>query len=241
MKIIEEYTFDTFFEFVRQFSSILFPKSSRFVRDRYIFRGQGSSEYGLKSSFDRTFAHLPIMERISKYKKLIEYLREEVRWMHDVNLGEAELIELAQHHGMPTRLLDWSSSPLIAAYFAFNERVRKLSPGRYVSIWAVDQTNTTVWNKSLGIEIRRIEDKSNDRALRQSGYVSIISTPHDSIEAFVHSLHPKKTVLWRFNIFAEDAQNAFAFLDTCNIRATSLFGQIDGALNTALECLYSDS
>lgn len=238
MQPIREENFRFYSDFIAEFSKILFPVDGLFVRDRYLFRGQGSADYYLSTSFDRRFSALTPYERVKRYERLIGFLKEELGRIGKHTDNEMECIGLAQHFGIPTRLLDWSSSPLVASYFAFHDRVMRPAPDKYVTIWALCRDDVDIWTSRHGVEIVQLQSSVNERANRQLGFATSISTPEDDIESVVAKIRPSKTVLWKFNIEADDARGAFAFLDACNVRATELFGDIEGAARSGLERVY---
>ena len=80
----------------------------------WAFRGLGDSTYPLLPSVGRISNYSPSKER----SVLASFRRRVPQFTTDIGFGEWEYLALAQHHGVPTRLLDWTTNPLVAAYFA---------------------------------------------------------------------------------------------------------------------------
>src|SRR5947207_725092 len=86
--------------------------------DTTVYRGQRLSTWSLRPGLLRAEPRIPgthlFVEQI-----LLREFKERVRLLlpslpHD----EWEWLALAQHHGLLTRLLDWTGNPLVALFFA---------------------------------------------------------------------------------------------------------------------------
>jgi hypothetical protein len=105
------------------------PDLKRF-RSPYVFRGAQNVEHILETTLMRLGGNFVEMERhlLRNFRKYAH--RDEVE--HDTIW---HWLSLAKHHGLPTRLLDWSFSPLVALHFATNDIERFDIDG---AIWMVD-------------------------------------------------------------------------------------------------------
>jgi hypothetical protein len=99
----------------------------------FIYRGQRNSTWTLRSTLHRTgffsgFSNLRIYfdTVLPKVHEAIETWTGR-RWDLAHPHGLAKFAAFLQHNGFPTPLLDWTRSPYIAAYFAF-ESVWNLEP-----------------------------------------------------------------------------------------------------------------
>ncbi|HVL96177.1 MAG TPA: FRG domain-containing protein [Solirubrobacteraceae bacterium] len=92
-----------------------------------VFRGLARSSYSNRSSLLR-LGH----DDVSVERHLIRNFR---KYAHRERPGPTlwDWLSLAQHHGLPTRLLDWTFSPFVAAHFATASSVDVEGV-----VWAVD-------------------------------------------------------------------------------------------------------
>ena len=77
------------------------------------FRGHASDGWDLSASVFRTQGR-----RDNEAVMLKRFIQEARRHLPNVPVQWWDWVFLAQHHQVPTRLLDWSESPLVGLYFA---------------------------------------------------------------------------------------------------------------------------
>jgi hypothetical protein len=103
-------------------------------RSSHVFRGLSSARHDLRPSLSRrerdyVKVENAMLRAFKKYARQTTFVEDSI-W---------NLLAVAQHHGLPTRLLDWTYSPLVALHFVTD---REEKYGEDGVVWAVDCDKT---------------------------------------------------------------------------------------------------
>ena len=104
-------------------------------RSLHIYRGMSNADYRMMPSLKRVckeksqYLEPVILSNFTKYAVLQDPAIENNVWKQMI---------LGQHHGLPTRLLDWSFSPLVAMHFALSELNLENMDKNDCVVWRVD-------------------------------------------------------------------------------------------------------
>jgi|GEM_PF-1016200 len=225
-----------------------------------VWRGQTSSQWGLTPSLFRSEPKWKDWSWLSKEQALLRYFeKSNRRWVQEhYAQGFIERLTLAQHHRLPTRLLDWTESPLIALFFACSDVVEPRAEKNDGAVWRLHtnavcfvlpdekQERLKVPDGSLAPAIPENTPKGlngdfdtflfypqriNPRQVSQLGAYTVHPNPNPT--ANFAELHSQNDQLTKYVIPKEIKAEAFAKLWSLGVRYESLFPDAEGAAKGA--------
>lgn len=143
-------------------------------RNLFIYRGEPDASFTLSTSLrrhckDKSGVLEPTMLlNFTKYAVLEEPTIEKSIWNQMI---------LGQHHGLPTRLLDWTFSPMVALHFSMTENDLDLMDAHDSVVWRIDIHEL---HNMLPEKYRRIIEKYNTTVFS----VDMLREVCDSLEQY---------------------------------------------------------
>ena len=182
----------------------------------WLFRGVASVRFLLLPSVGRKREGLEYS--VSTERKLLEHFkREAVPFLPTRPADDWEWLTIAQHHGVPTRLLDWSESPFVSLFFA---------------VWGNEEDDAGLYVVSRPIEV----DKVNPNPFQQTSvgffYPSYV-IPRLVAQRGLFTVHPDPTVPYRDVslkqiVVAKSAKTEFRRkLDAISVHHAAMFVDLD--------------
>ena len=147
---------------IEDLSSLLFEQKydDKIHRNRsnFLYRGLPSESYHLVTSLERNCKskqkelELSILRNFTKYASINDSALKESIWRQMI---------IGQHHGLPTRLLDWSYSLMIALNFSVSVD----------DLGSMENDNAIIWKIDINEFNELLPERYKNKLLEESAYL----------------------------------------------------------------------
>ncbi len=208
--------------------------------DDVLFRGQ-QEDWPLVPKLSRIILRGDCDLLSTEQAMLNDFKRQALSFFDFVPDNDWDWLSLAQHYGMATRLLDWTTNPLAALWFAIEQPARekcpKNKPKEPAVVWTFDASpNDYVSDTSKGDPFSGVRTKVfrprhiASRIRAQSGWFTVHKFMPNNRRAFIplNSQSRYKKALMKIVIPPDKFSPIRYELDRCGLNGASMLTDLAG-------------
>lgn len=209
---------DDFFDFLKTYSE---------KEDDFIFRGVRSSNFKLIPSVGRIKNRNDIQLTATDEKLILKIFKHRgYPFLKEYKDDDLEILSIGQHHGLPTRLLDWTKNLMAAFYFAVEESITdndKKQDSEYSCVYIYHPKKKVKLDSTFDPfdinEVKRFIPKHWDnRIIAQNGQFTVHPNPYeawepDNLEKVLIHFNVRKKIKTNLNRFGIHAGTVYPDLD----------------------------